>query len=414
MKELRGLERRIRLCECIHLALITPCISLVMALFVKEENELVWLLMALGAIIPVQLIRFICDRVGNPVKKALLSLAVAAAASLLTLRRYYWMCYLACCIPILLSGLILPRQKNRLIFTTPTLIALIPIILIYALGKIYPKPLLCVVSVVQAALVTLNYFLYMNQTRLLEDISTAVIGMKANVSVTGMIRHNRQFFMGFLLLAALILVAVPLLMQPREQEKHEPLPESTGSAEPEETPEPEPPEEKNYRESPDGKPLNIEQILDYGPYIIAFLIPAGGVVGFIALIWMLITSITKQKSSSLEVEDGMTIERLKRESVPKEKEQLIGYEKKIRRHYERLIKSRTTEKASLAVMTPTELEQTAEICGDGAETIHDIYSRTRYSAEPASREGYVAFKNAVRKLPAPAGRKNDSKPQQEA
>lgn len=412
MKELRGLERRIRLCECIHLALITPCISLVMALFVKEENELVWLLMALGAIIPVQLIRFICDRVGNPVKKALLSLAVAAAASLLTLRRYYWMCYLACCIPILLSGLILPRQKNRLIFTTPTLIALLPMILIYALGRVYPKPLLCVVSVVQAALVTLNYFLYMNQTRLLEDISTAVIGMKANVSVTGMIRHNREFFMGFLLLAALILVAVPLLMQPREQEKHEPLPESTGSAEPEETPEPEPPEEKNYRESPDGKPLNIEQILDYGPYIIAFLIPAGGVVGFIALIWMLITSITKRKDGPLEVEDGMTVERLKPERVPREKERLYGYEKKIRRGYEKLIKARVPGKTPLAAKTPTELEQAAELGGDSAETIHTIYCLTRYSGEPVTKESYAAFKEAVRTVSAQQDAKDDPNPQE--
>ena len=412
MKELRGLERRIRLCECIHLALITPCISLVMALFVKEENELVWLLMALGAIIPVQLIRFICDRVGNPVKKALLSLAVAAAASLLTLRRYYWMCYLACCIPILLSGLILPRQKNRLIFTTPTLIALLPMILIYALGRVYPKPLLCVVSVVQAALVTLNYFLYMNQTRLLEDISTAVIGMKANVSVTGMIRHNRQFFMGFLLLAALILVAVPLLMQPREQEKHEPLPESTGSAEPEETPEPEPPEEKNYRESPDGKPLNIEQILDYGPYIIAFLIPAGGVVGFIALIWMLITSITKRKDGPLEIEDGMTVERLKPERVPREKERLYGYEKKIRRGYEKLIKARVPGKTPLAAKTPTELEQAAELGGDSAETIHTIYCLTHYSGEPVTKESYAAFKEAVRTVSAQQDAKDDPNPQE--
>lgn len=412
MKELRGLERRIRLCECIHLALITPCISLVMALFVKEENELVWLLMALGAIIPVQLIRFICDRVGNPVKKALLSLAVAAAATVGTIWHYYWMCYLACCIPILISGLLLPRQKNRLIFTTPTLIALIPIILIYALGKIYPKPLLCVVSVVQAALVTLNYFLYMNQTRLLEDISTAVIGMKANVSVTGMIRHNRQFFMGFLLLAALILVAVPLLMQPREQEKHEPLPESTGSAEPEETPEPEPPEEKNYRESPDGKPLNIEQILDYGPYIIAFLIPAGGVVGFIALIWMLITSITKRKDGPLEVEDGMTVERLKPERVPREKERLYGYEKKIRRGYEKLIKARVPGKTPLAAKTPTELEQAAELGGDSAETIHTIYCLTRYSGEPATKESYAAFKEAVRTVSAQQDAKDDPNPQE--
>ena len=63
MKEIKGLERRIHLCECFHLALITPCVSLVMAMFIKEESQLVWVLMAFGTIIPVQLIRYICDRV---------------------------------------------------------------------------------------------------------------------------------------------------------------------------------------------------------------------------------------------------------------------------------------------------------------------------------------------------------------
>lgn len=413
MKELKGLERSIRLCEYVHLALITPCISLPMALFIKEERQFIWLLMALGTIIPVQLIRLVCDRVQKKWLKTLLSLAITAAATALTVWHYYWMCYLACCIPMLVSGLLLPRHKDRLIFTIPTLIALIPMVLIYALGKIYPAPLLCTVSVVLSALVTLDYFLYVNQTRLMLDIGTAA-GMNTEISVTGMIRNNRRIIAFFLLAGMLILIAVPLLFRTSEPERKEPLEESGSYELTEETQEPEPIEDKNYRESPASRKLLVDEILDAVPFGIAILCVLACLVGLGALIWMLITSITKQKSSSLEVEDGMTIERLKRESVPKEKEQLIGYEKKIRRHYERLIKSRTTEKASLAVMTPTELEQTAEICGDGAETIHDIYSRTRYSAEPASREGYVAFKNAVRKLPAPAGRKNDSKPQQEA
>lgn len=413
MKELRGLERRIRLCECIHLALITPCISLVIALFVKEKNELVWLLMALGAIIPVQLIRFLCDRVKKPATKALLSLAVTAAASLLTIWHYWWMCYLACCIPILISGLILPRQKNRLILTTPTLIALIPSILIYALGKVYPKQLLCVVSVVQAALITLNYFLYVNQTRLLDDIGTAAIGLKVNVSVTGIIRQNRKFFLGFLLAAALILVAVPLLMQSREHETQElHWEESTGSAEPTATPEPVQPEEKEYMESPEGKPIDVESWTDAFPFMISFLIIAGSIVGAVALIWMLLNSITKRKEEPIKVEDGMTIERLKPETAQQEKEHLVGYEKKIRRGYEKLIKARAPVKTRLAAKTPTELEQTAAIRGDGAGTIHTIYCLTRYGSEPATKERYAAFRDAVRALPAQQDLKNDSNPQE--
>lgn len=412
MKELRGLERRIRLCECIHLALITPCISLVIALFVKEKNELVWLLMALGAIIPVQLIRFLCDRVKKPATKALLSLAVTGAASLLTIWHYWWMCYLACCIPILISGLILPRQKNRLILTTPTLIALIPSILIYALGKVYPKQLLCVVSVVQAALITLNYFLYVNQTRLLDDIGTAAIGLEVNVSATGIIRQNRKFFLGFLLAAAMILVAVPLLMQPREHETQELNWETTGAAAPTEAPEPEKPEEKEYMESPEGKPIDVASCADVFPFMISILIIAGSLIGIIALIWMLLNSITKRKDGPIQVEDGMTIERLKPEPEQQEKEHLVGYEKKIRRGYEKLIKARAPVKTRLAAKTPTELEQTAAIRGDGAGTIHTIYCLTRYGSEPATKERYAAFRDAVRALPAQQDPKNDPNPQE--
>lgn len=50
-------------------------------------------------------------------------------------------------------------------------------------------------------------------------------------------------------------------------------------------------------------------------------------------------------------------------------------------------------------MTPTELEKAADVSGDGADTIHDVYMRTRYSGEPATKEGYAAFKEAVRALP---------------
>ena len=410
MKELRGLERSIRLCEYFHLALITPCVSLPIAMFVKEESQAVWLLMALGTIIPVQLIRFICDRVQKKLLKAMLSLFVTALATALTIWHYYWMCYLACCIPMLISGLLLPRHKDRLIFTIPTLIALIPIVLLYALGKIYPKPLLCTVSVILAALVTLDYFLYVNQTRLLADIGTSVIGLKAEVSVSGLIRQNRKIVAGFLLAALLILTVVPLVAQPHEERRVEPLVEATGTFAPEATPEPEPEEDKTILVSPKGKPINLE-LLNAFPYSISFYFVAIALIGAVALIVVLINSITKQKNGQMEVEDGMTIERLKSEPSLRKKERLTGFERKIRRTYERLIKSRAPKKAKLSAMTPTELEHTAGVSGDGSEAIHDIYSRTRYGAEPATKECYTAFREAIRALSASAKTEQESSKQ---
>ena len=399
MKELRGLERRIRILECIHLALVTLCISLVMTIFVGDKNETVRLIMAIGAIIPAQIIRFICDHVKKTLPKTLLSLAVTAAATVATVWNNYWGCYLTCCVPILISGLLLPRHRNRLIFTIPNLIVLILTLLIYTLGKVLKTPLLCSVSVILAALITLNYFLYLNQTRLLDSIGTAAIALKATVSVSGLIRQNRKVVAGFLLAAILVIASVPILIRVLETEKvTEPREETVSVALPSPTPTPKPEGMKDYRKSEGADPINAEFLLSL-PYALAFLIMLGFAAGFVAFIIMIIGSIVKQKDGPLDVEDGMTIERLKREDASKGKEHLSGYEKKIRRGYERLIKNRAPRKAKLAAMTPTELEQTADVYGDGADTIHDVYTRTRYSGEPATKESYAAFKEAVRSLP---------------
>lgn len=398
MKELRRLERSIRLLECIHLALVTLCISLVMTIFVGDNNERVRLIMAIGAVIPAQIIRFICDRVKKPLPKALLSLAVTAAAVAATVWNNYWGCYLTCCIPILISGLLLPRHKDRLIFTIPNLLALILTLLIYTLGKVLEQPLLCSASIVLAALITLNYFLYLNQTRLRDNIGTAVIALKATVSVSGLIRQNRKVVAGFALAAILVIASVPILVRVLEKEKTtEPREETVSVALPSPTPTPEPEEMKDYRKSEEAEPINAEFMLSF-PYALAFFIMLGFAGGFVAFIVMIIGSIVKQKDGPLDVEDGMTIERLKREDASNGRERLSGYEKKIRRGYEKLIKHRAPEKAKLAAMTPTELEQTADVSGDGADTIHDVYTRTRYSGEPATKESYAAFKEAVRAL----------------
>ena len=87
--------------------------------------------------------------------------------------------------------------------------------------------------------------------------------------------------------------------------------------------------------------------------------------------------------------------------IPKKKDEepLTGYEKKLRRRYEKLIRSRTPKNTSLMAMTPTELETAAGMDGPAARIVHDLYSRTRYSQEPATRESYAAFKEAVQQLP---------------
>ena len=75
-----------------------------------------------------------------------------------------------------------------------------------------------------------------------------------------------------------------------------------------------------------------------------------------------------------------------------------GWDRKLRRRYEKLIRSRARRDVRLRAMTPAELEAEARLAGPGAETVHVLYEQTRYSQSPADRERYAAFKAAVKTL----------------
>lgn len=397
MKELKSLDRLIRLSGYFHLALITPCVSIPLSLFFRESGSFAWLYMALGTIIPVELIAFICGRVQKKPLRALLSLGVTAAAVVLTLRDEYWVLYLLTCLPILISGLLLPRQKGRLVFTTPNLFALIPIVLVYSLGKIVPVSAICGIAVILLIFTVMNRLFYLNQTRLLSNIS---MSLKEEISVSSMIRQNQRVVACFLLAGVLVLVSIPLIMQSGRMQDEPQVYEYSGAVQETPAPPPDAPEANEYRESEEGKPLDPEPFFNTVLVCLVIIVYTTGALGIVLFIKMLIESINKRKNAVPEPEDSMTIERLKPETDAQEKERLVGYEKKIRRGYKKLIKSRAYEKAGLELMTPTELEQAAEVSGKSGQTIHGIYSRVRYGSEPATRESYAEFKEALRTLPA--------------
>ena len=397
MKELKRLERRIRLCGCFHLAILTLIITLPTAMFIREGSGYLWLLWAFGTVIPAQGIRFVCDRFPKKPIRFLLALGILGLSVLLTLKDDYWICSLFGSLPILISGLFLPRQKGRLIFTTPNLFTLIPIFLLYALGKMAAVPIVCSIVIVLAALLVLNYFLYLSQTRLLTDISMST---DTEISVSGVIRQNRKTFAAFLIAGVLILIAVPFLLKAVQQEHVSSTVEPFEALPAVPTEPPEYELEKHYAQSPAEETMDMRKLGEALQYVYPGMLVACGLAGLGYLIFMLIIAINRRRNEEPELDDSMTVERLQTASDAQEKERLIGYEKKIRRAYERTIKARAPEKAHLAALTPTELEQKAEITGDGAETIHRIYSETRYSPAPATKERYAAFKEAVRALPA--------------
>ncbi len=401
MKELENLRRRIHWSECVHLALMTLALAFSLILTFQSDDRLTQLLFALGTVIPVQLIRLICERIGKKLPRLLLSLGVTGLSILVTWAGERWSCYLICCIPILISGVFLPRSKGRILLTVPSPYAAIPMAFAYAYGRAVESlgvPWIASLILILTALMTVNYFVYFSQTKLLRDLSYSG---DTETSVSGMIRQNRKTVVAFLLIGALILTAVPFLLSTKPPEV---VPRETGEAETSTVFQHEKPhnviDASIDREG--AAPLHLELYRDILLGILILVPSVGAIISVIAGIRILLSRVQeKRKRAEPKLADGLTVERLEALDHKKERERLTGYEKKLRRRYEKLIRSRTPEKASLAALTPTELERAADLRGEGAETVHTLYSQTRYSEISADRERYAAFKEAVKNLAPP-------------
>mgnify|MGYP002866573661 CR=1 FL=1 len=124
---------------------------------------------------------------------------------------------------------------------------------------------------------------------LLMDIRMSV---HAEVSVTGLIRQNRKAVAVFVLVGVLVIAAIPFLLKARPPETEDTREAYIAAETPEPTPTPFFP--KQYTLTRDDRPINLEFL----PYLVAgFALSALAVVavGFVYLIYMLITSIDRRK-----------------------------------------------------------------------------------------------------------------------
>lgn len=409
MKEMEKLRRRIHWSECVHLALLTLVLAFVIIMTFQSDDYRVQLLFGIGTVIPVQLIRFICERFEKKPMRLLLSLAVIGLSISLTWAKERWSCYLICCIPILISGVFLPRSRGRILLTVPSLYSVIPLFAAYAYGKAVESlgvPLVADLTLILTALLIVNFFVYTSQTRLLKDITKT---SDTEVSMTTLIRQNRKSLAAFLLIGVIVLAAVPFLLRTETQET---VPVEIVEMETKALTHDEEPKDKqySYREQNGGTPLNLEAYRNI-LLVILILIPSVGVIASIVMgIRILLSRVGEKKKSPIpKLTDGVTIERLEAEESKTGKERLSGYEKKIRRRYEKLIRGRVQGESRLAALTPTELERAADLNGPGAETVHEVYRLTRYSQQPARRETYTAFREAIRNLPPVREKREDAR-----
>ncbi len=396
MKELRKLDRRLRWSECVHLALLTLCLSVTISLFFTEDSAVYRLLWALGAVIPVQLVRLICLRVEKKPLRVLLCFVVLGLTLAATLRNYHWVCYCAALFPILLSGLILPRSRGNMVFTVPTVYTLFFPLPFYILGQALNVPLVSRLMVVLSALLTLNFLIYTNLSRLVFDLR---VSSNTEISVASIVRQNDKVIAVFALIAVLLIAAVPFLLRtepvPEEKPSYDYTEATEESTEPSEIPLPDYMPSKKYE----------EHRLSFIPEAAIALIFVAGIGAFAVILVVLIRTLVnridrREKKQPPDPAEELTIERLEEDPAAREKEKLSGWEKKIRRRYEKLILRRTSEKNRLQVLTPSELESAAGLSGQ-PETgeLHEIYEQTRYGTAAPTREDYQRFKELEKRIP---------------
>lgn len=399
MKEIQKLERHVTWTECIHLALMTLCLGIPIALIYTDDPQLYRLAWGAGTVIPVQLVRLFCAKLERKPLQLLSCALLTGLTLFLTAWDHHWVYYLSTLVPILFTGLCLPRHKGKVILTVPSIYALFFPLPFYALGKGLGVQMMSSIEVVLAALITLNFYVYTNQTRLLRDIR---LSTGTEISILSIIRQNRRVLAVFALIGVMILAFVPFIITresppPRVVEIEESrslVEESTTNAPTEYT--------RDLRPSKNLEPvdMNFLRTAFYGTVAVV------GIVGIVTILvvaakFLLSLVEKKRKHGQPRQTEGLMIERLDEEEPEQEKERLSGYEKKLRRRYQKLIRSRIPEDTRISALTPTELERKAELRGPGLETVHELYRKTRYSPEPTDRERYTAFKEAVKNLDPP-------------
>ena len=392
MKDLKKLDRSIFWSECVHLALLTLCLAIPIALiFDAEEGRITHLPWAFGAVLPVQLVRLICQRINQKGQRFLLCMAVLAVTMLLTHREHRWISYLVPLLVILFSGLILPRHKGKLLFTIPTPFTLILTLIAYIIGTSLSVPLLPTFSVLHAALLTINFLIHTNLVRLKDFIRLSV---GSEIALTGIVRQNYKLITVYALIGVVVIVTMPFLIQ-REQT---PIGMTAVAIEVEETrPRETAATQEGYAES---TPAVVKEAAFVGEIVFAVIF-AVGILALLVLLFLLgkntLERIDRKKAP--ELKEGLYIENLEEEEAKVEREKLTGWEKKIRRRYEKLILRLTRVDAALLTLTPAELETAAGISRqpENAE-LHAIYEQTRYGAGSPSKEDYRRFKDCAKTL----------------
>ena len=205
-------------------------------------------------------------------------------------------------------------------------------------------------------------------------------------SLRSIIVLNRRVMALFAILGALILAAVPWLLQWQGERVAPVETQGTAAAVAVTTT-----EFETVTKMPTdivvttaGEPLDYSGVGDVLTWLFVAVIGCILVLIVVALVLGLLSiSDGNPKHTDPEPDQTWTLERLEPGDLGKQAEEpAVGYEKKLRRRYQKLIRGRSSGKAKLSSMTPEELERAAKLEGPGADTVHKLYEQTRYGPGP--------------------------------
>ena len=398
MNETRLLSRMLAVFETLHVFVLSCCLTIPLLFFVQEfsdEAELCW---ALGAALPV-LALHLCGRKTTS-KKILLPLGLGLWILCLlvcrtTILRFVYS--LALLLQLLIQTVV-PKPKGKPLLSVPSFWHAPMPLLIYCLARAMAKDAVITIALSLTVLYLVNTLLYLQASRLQRALYEQSIGA---VSDRGIVRLNLRMMTVYCIVGAIAVVAVPLLLSARPAAEAAPA-QAVGVYESAETesqaPEPLPPIE--ITTLPAGDPIRTEPFTDAILLILGiFTFIVLGLAVYAMFSWLFTIDTDKLRHRKGQ-EDGFVVEQL---DTPEERRRRpqsgrSSWSGRIRRLYQKLIRSKTEKGSALHALTPTELEQAASLEGSDRQTLHMLYEKARYANTACDKSDYLSARAAAQRL----------------
>lgn len=398
MREVKLLTRLLGALEAAHLFVLTGCLSLVLAFTVQELPDTAELFWALGAGLAVLAVNLPCRRLEKKLPRLFVGLGVLGLSLLVCPTGMLRLIYGVCVGLQILTVTVLPRPEGKTVLSVPKLYHAPALLLLYAFSRIFQNDVMQLAAVTLSAVFAVVCLVYLQAGRLLSALCDK---SAAAVSDRGIVRLNRRLMLAFCILGAALIVAVPLLWKPRPPQEAV-TPVETAEYETEQaTQHTVEVQDGEWIDVPSGDPVDLEPMTTSAELLILLLIILVVLLTAAAVVYAVRSLSNDRVRRRVPARQDDLTERL----PPQDPERPAvadtaggSWARRIRRQYQRLIRTKTEKHISLSALTPAELERAAGLQGPARERLHGLYEKARYSGESCEKEDYLAAKTAINTL----------------